>query len=381
MNGKKSKNSTVPNYDIMIVGGGPAGISTWLHLQKNNPELAKKTILIEKEKYPREKVCGGGIGAWSGMILNQLNIKIDIPSIPISDIDFIYRKEKISLHQPNQFIMVQREEFDHMLAKTAVNRGLDLNENEYLIDIKRQNGIIEVKTNKGLYKVKVLVGADGALSLVRKKMQLANKPHIAPTLEVFAPMNPEYDLEYNSKRITVDLTQINNGLQGYIWHCPCIKNNKPYMCHGLADFRIYKDRQKADMKDILTKTLKSRNKDIKQIQLKGHPIRWFSDEDKISQPNIILVGDAVGIEPAFGGGIHFALSYGSVAARTIEYAFQKNDFSFKNYKKDIQSHLIGKWISFCRKIANDMYDGKIHPLEGAKKVFTIDQDKLKRMVS
>ena len=48
------------DYDVMIVGGGPAGISTWLHLHKRNPALAARTILIDKAVYPRQKLCGGG---------------------------------------------------------------------------------------------------------------------------------------------------------------------------------------------------------------------------------------------------------------------------------------------------------------------------------
>ena len=126
--------------------------------------------------------------------------------------------------------------------------------------------------------------------------------------------------------------------------------------------------------------LQSRNKNMEQETLLSHPIRWFSNEDTISQPNILLAGDAVGIEPAFGGGIHFALSYGNVAAKTVNDAFKNNDFSFKDYKQRIQTHLIGKWIAECTKIANGIYGGKMNPLEGARKVFTIDYGKLNKMV-
>ena len=57
----KTNLTTEFDYEIMIVGGGPAGISTWLHLHKYFPELAEKTLLIEKATYPRDKLCGGAI--------------------------------------------------------------------------------------------------------------------------------------------------------------------------------------------------------------------------------------------------------------------------------------------------------------------------------
>jgi len=363
------------DYDTMIVGGGPAGISTWLHLHKYAPEIASKTIVIEKEKFPRDKLCGGCIGGWSSYILNNLNIDIDIPSINISDLEFIYGEKKFTLHQPNCFKMVQRIEFDHALVKTAVKRGLKINENEMFLSFTRKDKKIVIKTNKGTYNVKALIGADGALSKVRRTMNLNNKPHIAPTLEVFSPVNNKYDDEYKEKKNVVDLSCINEGLQGYIWHGPCIKNGKPYIGHGMVNFRIHKNKPKANMIKIFNQVLQSRNIKVEQKKWLGHPIRWYSKEDEISIPNVLLVGDAAGIEPAFGGGIHFALSYGEVSSKTVIDAFQRGDFSFKEYKNQIQSHLIGKWIAKCTSIALDLYDNKIDPFEAAREVFTIRKKK------
>ena len=70
-------------------------------------------------------------------------------------------------------------------------------------------------------------------------------------------------------------------------------------------------------------------------------------DDVISQPNVLLAGDAAGIEPAFGGGIHLSLSYGDVAARAIIDAFKNNDFSFHDYHQKVHSHLVGKHIHNC----------------------------------
>jgi len=363
------------DYGIMIVGGGPAGISTWLHLHKYAPEIASKTLVIEKEKFPRDKICGGGIGGWSSCILNNLNIDLDLPSINISDLEFICGEKKFTLHQPNCFKMVQRIEFDHALVKTAVKRGLKINENEMFLSFTRKDKKIVVKTNKGTYNVKALIGADGALSKVRRTMNLKNKPHIAPTLEVFSPVNNKYDDEYKEKKIVVDLSYVNEGLQGYIWHVPCIKNGKPYIGHGMVNFRIHKNKPKANMIKIFNQVLQSRNVKVEQKKWLGHPIRWYSKEDEISIPNVLLVGDAVGIEPAFGGGIHFALSYGEVSSKTIIDAFQRDNFSFKKYKNQIQSHLIGKWIAKCTSIALELYDNKIDPFEAAREVFTIRKKK------
>ena len=361
----------INNKEIIIVGGGPAGISTWLHLNKIAPDLASKALLIEKEKYPRDKLCGGGLGGWTGYVLNKLDIKLDIPLLPISDTEFVYGEDKYTLHQSNSFRMVQRIEFDHLLAKNAVNRGLELHENESFIDLKQKGDNLSVITNKEIYDAKILIGADGALSNVRKKIRTSKRGYLAPTLEIFHPSRPEHDPEYENKKITVDMTPIKENLQGYIWHVPCLRNEVPYIGHGIVDFRIYNNKPKANMKNIFYKTLQKRKIKSKSDSWRSHPIKWYSSDETISKDNILLVGDAAGIDPAFGGGIHFSLSYGDIACKEIFNAYDSEDFSFKNYKENINSHIVGKFLTKCTNVSLSLYDNKIDPIEAAKQIFTI----------
>jgi len=359
------------DYDIMIVGGGPAGISTWLHLHKYAPELASRSILIEKEKYPRDKLCGGGVGGWCKQVLKNLNVTLDIPVLNISDVEFIYENDRFLLHQPNSFQMVQRKEFDHILAKIAISRGLNIHQNESFLGYKEKDNKLIVKTNLGKYKIKTLIGADGALSSVRRKMNLENRTNLAPTLEVFVPANPEYDQEYDERKILIDMNPMKVGMQGYIWHAPSIKNRVPTIGHGLVDLRVYRNRPKVDLKKMFKQDLKRRNIHIGEKKWKSHPIRWPSTNDKFSKNSTLLVGDAIGAEPAFGGGIHFALSYGEIAAKSIINAFENNDFTYSDYKERINSHFSGKFMTKCSEIAFKLYDNKIDPIEAAKEVFTI----------
>jgi len=88
------------------------------------------------------------------------------------------------------------------------------------------------------------------------------------------------------------------------------------------------------------------------------------------QPNSqTQAGDAAGIEPAFGGGIHLSLSYGEVAAHAVIDAFENNKFSFRDYGKRLQSHLVGEWINKCTGLALEMYGGRMNPLDAAREVF------------
>ena len=128
------------------------------------------------------------------------------------------------------------------------------------------------------------------------------------------------------------------------------------------------------MKRIFGRELESRNIHLGPKTWSSHPIPWNSDDDILSQPNVILVGDAAGVEPAFGGGIHLALSYGEIAAQAIIDAFLNDDFSFRDYQHRIQSHSVGKFIAKCTSLALAMYDGKMNPLDAVQEVFATKYD-------
>ena len=61
-----------PAWDVAIVGGGPAGISTALHLQAAAP--GARIVVLEKSRYPRDKICGGGIGARAFRLLDKIGV-------------------------------------------------------------------------------------------------------------------------------------------------------------------------------------------------------------------------------------------------------------------------------------------------------------------
>jgi flavin-dependent dehydrogenase len=358
------------NFDIMIVGGGPAGLSTYLHLQSYAPELASRCVLIEKEKYPREKLCGGAVGGWSEDILKNLGIKLNINSMMIDTIECRFVNKKYIHHEQNYFRMVQRKEFDHFLATVALKRGLRIHEEETFLDFKRRNNSLIVKTNQNsYYKIKALVGADGSLSRVRKKINNTNIGNLAPTIEIFSPLNSKFDTEFKEKKVVFDFTPVKEGLQGYIWHFPFLKENKAFLNHGIVNFRVHNYPSAKPMKTLFIEELNKRNINEKNIIFLGHPIRYFSKDDIISKSNVILVGDAAGIEPATGGGIHLALSYGEVAANNLVKSFKSNNFSFDNYRYEFDNSLAGRYIKKLSYLAYTMYDQNKDPLDGIKEIF------------
>jgi flavin-dependent dehydrogenase len=364
MESRRQNQDLISDYDIMIVGGGPAGISTWLHLHKYDPELASQAVLIEKEKYPRDKLCGGAIHKWmTNRIFSNLGIELKIPFVSVNNIEIRFEKDVYNYQEESFFRIIQRVEFDYFLAQIAKNRGLFLRENETFIDFDYVDDGVVVQTSRGRYKVKILIGADGALSMVRRKMKPSITPRFAATIETFSPVHLKYDPEFASHTAVMNFTPVNEGLQGYVWHFPCLRNNKSFMNHGLCDTRIYPNAPRADLTKIFMHELQLRHNNQESKLWSSHPVTYFLNDVSLSRPNIFLVGDAAGIEPLLGGGIHLSLAYGEVATTIIADAFRRGDFSLKMYNQTLQDHYLGRYIRKFTSVAKYMYSDKTRILD------------------
>jgi len=371
---------SVEVYDILIVGAGPAGISTWLHLNKLAPQLAANTVMIDKAVFPREKVCAGGVGAWSFDVLESLEIDLPVSSIAISEIKFKFENKTETIQNLRSFKSIQRSDFDHALVKTAIGRGLELHEGEALLGLSRSKDCLEAMTNHRHYRVKAIIGADGAFSRVRRILRPGGKRRFAPTLQTFVPVDATANKAFNSKQIQLDFTPVKEGLQGYFWQVPCYRNKEPSMACGIVDFRIFNQRPHVNLKRVFSQGLKSTNQYQGPEHWQSHPIHWLADDDTLSQPNILLVGDAAGIEPAFGGGIHLALSYGEIAAQTILAAFRENNFHFLDYRPRLHAHMAGKVMREFTEVAGKMYGGNLD-LSEIVRTFSFDKFKSPDLLS
>ena len=120
-------------------------------------------------------------------------------------------------------------------------------------------------------------------------------------------------------------------------------------CWGIYDTNLLAGEKRPPLKEPLAEEMSCLGFNLDDYELKGHPIRWFSPENPMSVPRVLLGGDAVGADPIFGEGISIALGYGAVAARELSESFQRNEFSFRRYKRRVVRSalgqtLIARWI-------------------------------------
>lgn len=346
----------IQNVDILIVGSGPSGTSTALHLVKSNPAWAERLVVVDKAIHPREKLCGGGVTHLGQHVLARLGLQFEPKSFAVREARLLYEDKSYSFVGNPVFRITRRDEFDHWLVQTAESWGITVRQGEAVIDVVPHDDYVEVTTEKTTFHAKTVVAADGSRSFVRRRLKWEDDSRVARLIEVLTPENGRTQTEFRDGIAVFDFTPMTkHQLQGYYWDFPSYVEGKPVMNRGVFDSRARPERPKADLKQTLSDALAERNLNLSDYKLKGHPIRWWGGDGRFAIPRVILVGDAAGTDPLVGEGISFALGYGEVAAAALADAFARQDFSFDTYRQRLRQHPLFAQLQFRTRLARFAY--------------------------
>jgi len=323
-------------YDVAIVGGGPSGSTAAMNLSKKG----YKVILFEKEKFPREKPCGGGL---TKSVLDEFSYLKELSLIEIYSYSGALHspslETKIEVKKDHPLVgMVSRKEFDYKLAKLAEENGAVLKENSEIIDFKILNDKVEIylKNGKKVHS-KILIGADGVWSRIAKKSRLRQEKidYGLCIVEEFTVEEKTMDKYFTKKRICHIHSQLKN-INGYAWVFP----KKKQLNIGLGEF-LFKDKAKpkTNMKKLFVDYIKLLQKYkiipdsiiVKNPKGGALPIRPL---EKTYSDRLVLIGDAAGFASASSGeGFYYAMRSAKLASIVINKALKDNDLTEKTLSK------------------------------------------------
>jgi geranylgeranyl reductase family protein len=334
-------------YDVTIVGSGPAGSTTAKFLA----EKGFKVILIDKDKFPRDKPCGGGLPIRVLNRFNYLNDERFIESRSYCGIAFSPSlKNNIEVEKKTPVIAtILRGKFDFELVKIAKEKGAIIKDGKTVIDFKIFNDKARVFLNDGSYiDSDIIVGADGVWSLIAKKSGLRKALYETGIciLQEFEVDEAVLDKYFKKSRKCYVHSRFKN-IFGYGWVFP----KKEHLNIGIGGVWLAKGK-KINLLNYYKKYISFLKKNklipekLNEVSIRGGSLPVFPLK-KTYDTRIILVGDAAGfINPITGEGIFYAISSGEIAAKVISEALEIQKFNSgflskyqKSWKKDFGKDL------------------------------------------
>ena len=305
------------NPDVIIIGGGLAGLTTAIHLSK----YGLKVTLIERNKYPKHKVCGEYISNEVLPYLEWLGLNIaDLKPSVISKMEFSTSTgTTISCDLPLGGFGISRYVLDNYLYQKAIENGCQIIQ-DTVTDIQFIENEFRIFTSNNLeLKSKIAIGAFGKRSNIDQKLNRNFIQKNSPWLAVKA---------HYSGNFPKDLVGLHNFKGGYCGVSK-VENDTINICY-LADyetFKLYKNIEEFQSKIVCGNPhLKSILENCKLLFEKPLTISQISFEKKDTVENhILMIGDTAGlIHPLCGNGMAMAIHSAKIVSElVIEYLHNK----------------------------------------------------------
>ena len=298
------------DFDVVIVGGGLAGLISAIQLSKSD----LKVLLIEKNEYPKHKVCGEYISNEVLPYLKSLDVDpFELGAQKINRFLLSTTKNKtIESKLPLGGFGISRYTFDAFLAKKAQENGTKLVQ-DTVIDIQFTNDLFKIITKKNNeYVAKTTIGAYGKRDSLDIKLNRNFIKKESPYLAVKTHVKGHF---------SDDLVALHNFKGGYCG-VSRVENDIINLCY-IVDYKAFK---KFKNIDAFQKSVLFENEHLKTIFSNTDPI--FTKALTISQisfakkapveDHILMCGDTAGlIHPLCGNGMSMAIHSGQLASNLI----------------------------------------------------------------
>lgn len=302
---------------VVIIGGGLAGLTAAIHLSK----IGLSIIIIEKNSYPKHKVCGEYISNEVLPYLNWLGINLEIlKPTKITKLEFSTSKgNTINTKLPLGGFGISRYALDEFLFQKALSSGCEIIQDTVENCTFKNDEFTITTINNTIINSKFVIGAFGKRSNIDQKLQRNFIQKKSPWLAVKAHYSGDFPKDL------VGLHNFNGGYCGV----SKVENDIINICY-LADYETFKNYKNIEEYQNAVVLQNPNLKTIfeKAILLFEKPltISQISFEKKQAVENhIFMIGDTAGlIHPLCGNGMAMAIHSAKIVSELID-QFYKNE--------------------------------------------------------
>lgn len=285
-------------YDVLIVGAGPAGTSATVDLCRQG----KTVLLLDRHSTPGHKACAGGLTIKTSTTLGY-------PVDPIIETRCRTLVIGNGFHRKTRFsgrnavcAMAVRSRLDAFNREKAMASGAIFQKIQRIDSVEERESFVEVATSNSSIRAGFVIGADGAVSRIRKLTNGFEGIRYGFALEGIIPWKkskmPEMAFDFHATA------------SGYGWIFP----KKDHLNIGLYT----RDHTTPLTKDALVRYALKRlgTEDVRKIS--GNRMGMGGWRYHPKSPRVLLTGDAAGlVDPLLGEGLYNAVKSGRLAARAI----------------------------------------------------------------
>lgn len=316
--------------DILIIGAGPAGSSAAYFLAR----AGLKPVIADQEKFPRDKVCGDGLTPRSATMMEKLGLR--------QKLEGRYRTiravrmtspfgTQTDMEMPKECFggsgyVVPRLELDDMLLRNAREAGAEFLEAHRLVAIEPGPEKLICRFSNGVeIAARVIIAADGANSIVRRRLKLDHRTerHGAWAIRTY------YSGVEQQAPDAFEICWDRELLPAYGWFFP-MENNRANVGLGIREDDLRKSGKKLPelFEEFVTQNPRMQ-RELRNAKPEGRPrghyLPFGSFVDDLVGDRVIFTGDAAGfIHPLTGEGIEYAMESGEAAANTLLAALAQN---------------------------------------------------------
>ena len=333
------------DFDVVIVGAGPGGCACAISLIG----LGASVCLIDKSSFPRDKICGDAL---SPDVLNQLakldgNLrdrfiaeyepkKLDVTGVRIVSANG--KMAELSIQKGAEKIkgwVAKRIDFDNFMFQQAVSLPfVTVMENTRVSKVEVTDDCVKIDSDNGPIRGKIVIGADGAHSIVSKDLTefKMDRDHYCGAVRAYYKNVKDF---HNNGMI--ELHFYKSLLPGYFWVFPLPGNEANV---GLGMLSSFISKRKVNLKQEMLRVIES-EPGLKerfahaelQDKIYGFGLPLGSKKRQLSGERFILIGDAASlIDPITGEGVGNAIRSGRFAAEQITTSLESGDYSAQQMK-------------------------------------------------